>query len=235
MTTLTTDQLRQLNMYSIYTVQPKRPLFTLADLSDVEKTGDLLAIIQTVSLSSNRTVAASFFMRRLGMFYAIQFYNLAAYDEVWDGNSSRLVFGAIEEYGKLTVSSFISTEDWRYVEDEERREVLRTIIEDAHNTIQKIRTVSPASSQMLWENIFGFMLWQYHVLLENPGTSEEARADLDMLKDDKLWGSIANNSLFAKYLNGSEPSVLLNTVVRTTCCLSKDVPGLMQCGFCPVN
>ena len=40
----------------------------------------------------------------------------------------------------------------------------------------------------LWENIFGFLLWQYHVLLSNPGTAEEARADLNMLKDDAFMG-----------------------------------------------
>ena len=64
---------------------------------------------------------------------------------------------------------------------------------------------------------------------------QEARADLDMLKDDAFWEGIAPASLFAAYLNGREPSALLNTEVRTTCCFSKDVPGLMQCGFCPLK
>ena len=63
----------------------------------------------------------------------------------------------------------------------------------------------------------------------------EARADFDMLKDDAFWEGIAPRSLFATYLKGCEPSALLNTEVRTTCCFSKDVPGLMQCGFCPLK
>jgi len=236
MTNLTTDQLRQLNMYSIYIESPERNLFTLKMLLDSEKTEDILNVIQAVSGSPNRTVAASYFLRRFGMFIAMQFYNLAAYDEVWDGNNELLHFGAKEEYGKLAVSTFASSKDWRYVEDAERRDVIKRILQDECSAvIRQIRTVTSISPLTLWENIFGFLLWQYHVLLSNPGTSVEARADLDILKDDAFWEGIAPRSLFATYLNGCEPSALLNTEVRTTCCFSKDVPGLMQCGFCPLK
>ena len=92
MTNLTTDQLRQLNMYSIYVEPPEQQLFTLEMLLDDEKTEDALNVVQAVSGSPNRTVAASYFMRRFGMFTAMQFYNLAAYDEVWDGNKEHLHF-----------------------------------------------------------------------------------------------------------------------------------------------
>ena len=118
-------------------------------------------------------------MRRFGMFTAMQFYNLAAYDEVWDGNKKHLHFGAKVEYGKLAVSTFAIAEDWRYVDDDERRDVIRRILKDECDAvIRQIRTVTSVSPLTLWENIFGFLLWQYHVLLSNPGTSEEARADL---------------------------------------------------------
>ncbi|MFJ7934075.1 hypothetical protein [Sporosarcina sp. NPDC096371] len=236
MTNLTSDQLRQLNMYSVYIGTPERELFTLKILRDADKIVDVLNLIQAVSGSPNRTVAASYFMRRLGMFVAMQFTNLATYDEVWDGEKDRLVFGAKEEYGKLAVSTFAFAEDWRYVEDDERRDVIKHIlIEQCSAVIKQLRSVSSVSPLTLWENIFGFLLWQYHVLLSNPSTAEEARADLNTLKDDTLWEGIASRSLFATYLKGSEPSALLNTEVRTTCCFSKDVPGLMQCGFCPLK
>lgn len=236
MTNLTVDQLRQLNMYSIYTELPERKLFTLETLLDADKIEDVLNVIQAVSGSPNRAVAASYFMRRLGMFVAMQFTNLATYDEVWDGYPDRLLFGAKEEYGKLAVSTFASANDWRSVEDDERREVIKQIlVEQCSAVIKQLRTVSSVSPLTLWENIFGFLLWQYHVLLSNPGTAEEARADFDMLKDDALWEGIAPRSLFATYLKGCEPSALLNTEVRTTCCFSKDVPGLIQCGFCPLK
>lgn len=236
MTNLTADQLKQLNMYSIYTEPPERQLFTLETLLDANKIEDTLTIIQAVSGSPNRVVAASYFMRRLGMFVAMQFTNLATYDEVWDGDTNRLAFSAKEEYGKLAISTFAFAEDWRYIEEDERRDVIRRIlIEQCSAVIKQLRTVASVSPLTLWENIFGFLLWQYHVLLSNPGTAEEARADFDMLKDDALWEGIAPRSLFAAYLKESEPSALLNTEVRTTCCFSKDVPGLIQCGFCPLK
>ena len=170
------------------------------------------------------------------MFIAMQFYNLAAYDEVWKGENDRLVFGAKEEYGKLAVSTFAHSEDWQEVENDERRGMIRRILKDECDAvIRQIRTVSSVSPLTLWENIFGFLVWQYHVLLSNQSTADEGRADLNMLKDDTLWEGIAPHSLFAVYLNRREPSALLNTEVRTTCCFSKDVPGLMQCGFCPLK
>lgn len=235
MKNLTADQIRQLNMYSIYIEQPKRPLFTLQTLLGPQQTRNVLTVIQTISGSPNRTVAASYFIRRFGMFIAMQFTNLATYDEIWNGENDRLLFGAKEEYGKLSVSTFAAADDWVLVEDAERQNVIQKIIKDCHVVIKQIRTVASVSPLTLWENIFGFLLWQYHVLLSNPGTADEARADLDMLKDDALWKGIAPRSLFATYLKGCEPSALLNTTVRTTCCFSKDVPGLLQCGFCPLK
>lgn len=233
MTNLTVDQIRQLNMYSVYIDAPERPLFSLADLHNPSKTEDVIHTVQAISQSPNKTVAASYFMRRYGMFTAMQLYNLAAYDEVWKGTPEAVTFGAIEEYGKLSVSTFVDDGDWDYADEDERRAIIRQVIVDNHTVIQQIKTSANISSLTMWENIFGFLLWKYHVLLGNPATSDEARADLDMLKDDALWEGIASQSLFAVYLKGAAPSALLNTVVRTTCCLSKDVPGLLQCGFCP--
>ncbi|MFC5605149.1 hypothetical protein [Sporosarcina koreensis] len=181
------------------------------------------------------TVAASFFMRRVGMFINMQLYNLSVYDEIWDGDAAKFSFGAVEEYGNRTVSTFINESDWQEVDENEHRDVTRNILLQADNIIRQIRTVASVSPLTLWENIFGFLLWQYHVLLNDPGLNEEARNDLDILKEDETWKDIARNSLFKAFLKGREPSELLNTTVRTTCCLSKDVPGLMQCGFCPLK
>ncbi|MCM3744449.1 hypothetical protein M3193_09860 [Sporosarcina luteola] len=219
----------------MYISTPKHRLFSLHDLLDDNKTEDYLLLIQTVSGSPNKTVAASFLMRRIGMFINMQLYNLAAYDEIWDGDAAKMYFGAVEEYGNRTVSTFVEESDWRVVDESEHRAAIRKILLQADNVIRQIRTVTSVSPLTLWENIFGFLLWQYHLMLSNPGTEEGAQADLDCLKDDEIWKDIASHSLFAAFLKGSEPSDLLNTTVRTTCCFSKDVPGLMQCGFCPLK
>lgn len=235
MTNLTSNQIRQLNSYSVYINLPNQPLFTLEDLLNGQKTKACLSAVHTVSNSPNTTVAASFFMRRIGMFINMQLYNLAAYDEIWDGDATKISFGAIEEYGNRTVSTFVSADDWHSVDEDEHRDVIRKILLQADKIIRQIRTVTSVSPLILWENIFGFLLWQYHVMLNDPSMSEEARADLNCLKDDETWKGIARHSLFKVFLKGSEPSELLNSTVRTTCCLSKDVPGLTQCGFCPLK
>ncbi|MFS0690270.1 hypothetical protein AB1K89_13640 [Sporosarcina sp. 179-K 8C2 HS] len=169
------------------------------------------------------------------MFINTQLYNLAVYDAIWDGNDESLSFGAVEEYGNRTVSTFANVTDWRPVDDSERLGVIRNLLMFADKVIRQLRTVASISPLTLWENVFGFLLWQYHVLLSNPGTSEEAQCDFNILHDDHTWQGIAPRSLFSTFLKGRKPSDLLNTTVRTTCCLSKDVPGLMQCGFCPLK
>lgn len=235
MTTLTSDQIRELNSYSTYLTQPEHPVFTLADLLDQSKVQSIVQVVQTVSQSPNEVVATSFFVRRLGMFFAMQLYNLAAYDEMWNGSAEDLQFGALDEFGNKTISTFAKMEDWEMIDDEDRQAHIRRVLDDAHAVITSLRSAVSISPLTLWENIFGFWLWQYHVLLMDPASEMEARADLDVLKDDSTWTGIADHSRFASYLNGSEPSALLNTTVRKTCCFSKDVPGLMQCGFCPLS
>lgn len=235
MTTLTPDQIRELNSYSTYLDPPAHPVFTLADILDPSKIQSIVQVIQTVSQSPNEVVATSFFVRRLGMFFAMQLYNLAAYDEMWNGFAENLQFGALEEYGNKTISTFVDGADWETINDEGRQAHIKRVLNDAHAVIVSLRTAVPISPLTLWENIFGFWLWQYHVLLSDPASELEARADLDILQDDATWIGIADHSRFAGYLNGSEPSALLNTTVRKTCCFSKDVPGLIRCGFCPLR
>ena len=91
MTKLTSDQIKQLNMYSIYLETRVHLLFTLADFMD-DKTEAALLTSQTISRSPNKTVTASYFIRRFGMFIAMQFYNLAMYDEIWDGQFTQISF-----------------------------------------------------------------------------------------------------------------------------------------------
>lgn len=234
MTKLTMNQIKQLNTYSIYTEQPEQKLFSLETFLKDPSTA--LKSVQSVSKCPNTTVTASYFTRRFSMFTAFQFYNLATYDEIWDAAPERLIFGQKEEFGNQAVSLFIHTDDWREVEEQERKHVIKnSLLSEYNKVIKEIRIVTNISSLTLWENLFGFLLWHYYVLLENPGTSAPAIEDFETLLDDTTWDGIAPHSLFSVYMKGNEPSALLNTVVRFSCCLSKDVPGLMQCGFCPLK
>ncbi|WP_026023121.1 hypothetical protein [Paenisporosarcina sp. TG20] len=231
MTTLTNDQIRQLNMYSTYTTPPAHPLFTLNQLKDI----DFLGVVQAITGIENKTVAASYLMRRYGMFASTQFLLLATYDEIWMGELDDLMFGANVEYGNKGISMYIDKNHYIDVECEVRATIIHKILKQTHSLLVEIRKHSSVSPMTLWENVFGFLLWHYGVLLENPSTAKQSRIDLEILKSNETWKGIASQSLFNTYLKGLEPAQLLNTPVRTTCCFSKDVPGLLKCGFCPLD
>ncbi|MDX1805701.1 MAG: hypothetical protein R3267_01590 [Paenisporosarcina sp.] len=232
MTTLTNDQIRQLNMYSTYITPPLHPLFTLKQLQEV----DFLSVVQAITGIDNRTVAASYLMRRYGMFASTQFVMLATYDEVWLGELDDLQFAANVEYGNKGISMYIDKIHYVDIEKQPRQLIIQQILKDQiHSLLVEIRKHSSVSPLTLWENVFGFLLWHYAVMLSQPTTSKQARIDLEILKSDEVWVGIAPKSIFSKYLQGLEPAQLLNTTVRTTCCFSKDVPGLLKCGFCPLE
>lgn len=235
MTKLTTTQINQLNMYSVYVHRPSHPLFTFQDVLENENIATILQTVQSISQSPNQTVAASYLLRRFGLFISMQFYHLTMYDEVWKGATEQLIFGENHEYDLKTVSTFTSENDWIDINDEREATIHYILHEQCDAMIQQVRRVSNISSLTLWENIFGYLLWHYHVLLEDLTTAPNAQKDLDILKSDEIWQGISTTSLFSTYLKGSTPSALLNTKVRTTCCLSKDVPGHLQCGFCPLK
>lgn len=238
MITLTNEQLHYLNMYSVYLDKPQHAICHVYDVihHTKEEISELLAIVQEVSGCPNQAVTSSFFTRRYGLFISMQFYFLTQYDEIWEGDFKDLKLGVVEEFGNQTISLFTSRKNWRNVSRETRESTIRTILhEQCAPIIRQMRQVSQLTARTHWENIFGYLLWHYHVLLENEDTCEQAKIDLQLLQSDALWEGIADHSLFAAYTKALSPSQLLNTTVRTTCCFSKDVPGLMQCGFCPLK
>lgn len=236
MPALTFDQIRQLNSYSIYTEEPTKPLFTLANLQKDFYLNDFRNLMMGITNAATEAAALSHFSRRYGMFVAMQFYMLAAYDEVWDGKFEDIRFAVVEEYGMRTLGTFISSNDFRYVEDEERETVIRSILyKQVFEIIQQLRKATTISPLVIWENIFGYMLWHYHTLLENPVVADRAFEDLEILEDTKVWALFSNKSLYQDYTGGANPSTLIGVPVRKSCCFSKDIPGLQACGFCPIK
>lgn len=236
MPALSYDQVRILNSYSIFTEDPDRPLFTLANIQKDFYLTDFRNLMMGITNAATEAAAISHFSRRYGMFVAMQFYMLAAYDEVWDGNFKDIRFAVVEEFGIRTLGTFITPNDFRYVEDEEREAVMTQILfKQTFEIIQQLRKTTTISPLTLWENIFGYMLWHYHTLLENPALSDRAFEDIEMLEDVNVWRYFSNKSLFFDYTGGLNPSQLVNVPVRKSCCFSKDIPGLMACGFCPLK
>ncbi|ACA38445.1 Fe-S oxidoreductase [Lysinibacillus sphaericus] len=235
MPALTMDQVQQFNSYSIYTTEPKRTLFTLADIHKDFYHPDFLNLMMGITDAATETAAISHFARRYGMFFAMQLYMLAAYDEVWDGKPIELRFDAAKEFNSFTVAMFVNPNDWRYVEEDERQTVIEKILYDGHVIVQQLRKVTSISPLTIWENFFGYLLWHYHILLSNPGLADQAMEDIEILEDPKTWAHFSNKSWWAQYTGGLSPTNLVNVPVRKSCCFSKDIPGLMACGFCPMK
>lgn len=235
MPALSYDQVRQLNSYSIFTEEPTRPLLTLANLHKEFYLTDFRNLMMGITNATTEAAAISHFGRRYGMFVAMQFYMLTMYDEVWDGKPEDIRFAMIPEFGIHTLGMYINANDFRYVEDEEREQVMTKILYDASVIVGQLRKTTTISPLALWENIFGYMLWHYHTFLENPAIADRAFEDLEMLEDKNVWRYFSDKSLFLQYTEGKNPSALVGVPVRKSCCFSKDIPGLMACGFCPIK
>jgi len=227
MTILSNDQIQQLNNYSVFTQPNGTVLFKGNNVANA------LPIIKIISSAPNDPVAASFFMRRVGMFISMQFYMMTMYDEIWDGPLEQLQFFSTTEYGNKTISTLIPPEYFRDVHENREMDVQLIWEKQCLPIIDQLRSQCSISPLTLWENVFGYLLWHYYTFFENPALEESARHDWDLLKDPTMWKAFTSKEYLHFYLKDRNPSELINTTVRTTCCFSKDIPGLQKCGFCP--
>ncbi|GEK32357.1 hypothetical protein KZO01_26660 [Kurthia zopfii] len=235
MSGLSQDQLQQLHSYSNYVDEEQTFLFNLNQILQDDFLEDAKNIFKAVSQSDQDAVAISYFTRRYGMFVAMQFYMLTVYDEMWDGELENLQFGVREEFGRPSLCMFTRSEDWIMIDEDERQQaVSKVLTEQCHQIFTQLRKLGGVSPLTHWENVFGYMLWHYHTLSSSPATEDEAIEYLQILENAETWQGISEQSKFSTYTGGNHPSNLINVPVRKSCCFSKDVPGLLKCGFCPL-
>lgn len=237
MPALTMDQVLMLDSYNIYTTVPERALFTLdrvhKEFFQEDEFGDLMTGITN---ADSVVAAMSHFSKRYGQFVAMQFYMLTAYDEIWDGNEEDLRFDATNENGVYTVCMFANPNDWRYVEDHERENVIASILyKQCKRVVDDLRNVTAISPRVIWDNFFVHMTNVYAKLLDDPLLADRAMDDLEMLESKDVWARFSDKSLYYEYTQGKAPASLVNQPVRKSCCLSKDIPGLGACGYCPLE
>ncbi|TSI06016.1 Fe-S oxidoreductase [Lysinibacillus sp. BW-2-10] len=235
MPALNYDQIRVLNSYSVFTEDTDRPLFTMENLHKDFFIKDFRNLMMGITQATTEAAAISHFGRRYGMFVAMQFYMLSTYDEIWDGKLEDIRFSLIHEFGNNTLGTFITAKDFRYVDDHERASVIQKLLIQCHLVFQQLRKATSVSPLTLWENVFGYMLWNYYEMLENPLLADRALEDIEILEDTKVWQLFSNKSLFYQYTEGKNPSELVNRPVRKSCCFSKDIPGLITCEHCPMK
>ncbi|MFC4353740.1 hypothetical protein ACFO0S_01505 [Chryseomicrobium palamuruense] len=189
-----------------------------------------LGVLQEITQAPHKTATAAYFTRRLGLFTSTQFWNYTLYDEYWSGTASEIHWIAVQEFGRLNVSAYIDESQF-IVSPDERLRVIQSIWQLVTDTIESL-SASPAIQRIHWENVFGYLIWHYHVFLQQPDIQAKALADWEVMQSPEAF---QGENLFAAFTKGRSPGEMLNGVVRTTCCLAKDIPGQVTCGFCPLT
>lgn len=234
MPAITFEQEFILNEHRIYTTRPLRTLFTLERLSKEFFQDDFAKLMQGITEAENQVAAVSHFAKRYGMFFANQFYMLAAYDMIWDGKHTELHFDVTKEYDAYTIAMFINPNDFRYVKETEREDVIMKILQkQGFEIVQYLRKTTSISPLVIWESFFVSIVKMYEKLLENPATASQAMDDIEILESTEAWKSFSTKSLFYEYTQGRNPAVLVNQPIRRSCCMSMDIPGQGACGYCP--
>lgn len=220
---ITSYQRQQLLQYSVY-LQPAGPV-----LFHTGEVKEHLEVLQEIMQAPHKTAAAAYFTRRLGLFTSTQFWNYTLYDEYWSGKASEIQWMAVQEFDRLHVSAYIE-ESLFTTEPDERVRVMYDIWQLVSETIASLSS-SPAIQRIHWENVFGYLIWHYHVFFQQPELRAKALADWELMQSPSVF---SGENLFAAFTKGRSPQEMLNGVVRTTCCLAKDIPGQVICGFCPL-
>ena len=222
---LTTSQRQQLTQYSVY-LQPAGPV-----LFHTGEWKEHLTTVQEIIQAPHKTAAASYLTRRLGLFISMQFWNLTLYDERWVGELNDLQWVLVREYGNPAISAFVQEEHYIPMQsDAEKRQTVEAIWRLAETVISSLST-SPAIQLIHWENIFGYTVWHYSVFLHQADLWERASEDWMLLQDAELGEGAVK---FSAFIADRSAVHLTQVPVRSTCCLAKDIPGQLKCGFCPI-
>ncbi|MGN7388851.1 hypothetical protein [Sporosarcina sp. SAFN-015] len=199
-----------------------------ATLSETASTTKLFLEIKALSESPTDAVAASIYMRRHGFFMTGLFHMLSKFNLLFTGKLEDI--SLFIENG--TIQFTIPPDSFGDVHD--RHEAIRFILEQyGHPVVEYMGKRAHVSKLILWENVWGYVLWIYSMLLNEDCPA--APSDLDFLMEDETWKPHMRRSPFKQYLQGEEPLAAMSNYKRTTCCLLKELPDTEKCPYCPLN
>lgn len=180
--------------------------------------------VQQLSGAPGTPVATSVFMRRYGLFIAAQLY-LKAHNKVWDGplHDIRLT----EADGSITFAV-----NSRYIREAHEDDLKFILNNFCHPVVEALAAKGNIAKLILWENIWGYVLWMYHSLAAD---KEQGTVDLQLLLADSVWQPKMASSPFCKFLNGRTFTEAATQYQRITCCLYKDLPAAGNCPYCPLS
>ncbi|WP_019413428.1 hypothetical protein [Paenisporosarcina sp. TG20] len=215
-----------LERLSVYVDDDRKPIMTLGDVQTEDGSKVLLQKIKDLTDAPTDAVAASVFFRRLGFLLAAQFQTIAIHKKVFAGSLEQV--GIIEEENtfKFMVPSV------GFIEVLDTQQTLRFVLDTyGHPLVQLFSKQAHISKLILWENIWGYVIWVYSLLIKEDIKS--ASQDLDFLLQDDTWKPQMRRSPFKQYLQNQTALDAMKDYKRVTCCLLKEMPDTNKCPYCP--
>ncbi|WP_409304802.1 (2Fe-2S)-binding protein [Peribacillus sp. SCS-155] len=220
---------RELERFNIIEDHDGKPV-ALKDLSS------LLQIAKQGTGTEPPYAIASVLMRSIAFVFVAQLYALSKYRLKWSGDGREIFIANRTIGGRWAPQWILQNGSWVTVSEEDVFLSLQRMICDECGPIVKALAIETKSSPMvLWENVWGYVLWMYVQLFQESGPiAERAHQDLELLLDHDVWKDIERSSPFKKFLQGKTPEEAMASFARVTCCLYYMVPGNERCSYCPL-
>ena len=213
--------MKKLDLFQVH-LQPDASGFMTLSESMENRSLELIAKVIRESGAPTEAVASSVFMRRFGFFISAQLF-LLAHQQVWAGplNEIHLVEA---EYG-------IAFElDDKWLRPRQEGDLVMVLKEYGMPAVERFRKNGPISKLILWENIWGYVIWMYGM-----EDSAQAQQDLQELLTDSFWQPEMRKSHFHQFLGGHNLEQSQAEYKRVTCCLYKELPETDKCPYCPLR
>ena len=216
-----------LERFSVHVGEQPNTFISVADILSNLGSEILFEKIHDLSGSPTDTVAASIYMKRHGFFIAAQLHLMSEHHLLWAGNLEDISLFIDND----TLLFSVPPTGFRHVKN--RQEDLRFILESyGHPIVDYVSKRAKIAKLILWENVWGYVLWMYSMLLQE--NSSFAQQDLAILLEDETWKPAMRRSPFKQYLNNQQALDAMANYKRTTCCLYKELPNTEKCSYCPL-
>ncbi|QUW20690.1 hypothetical protein JSQ81_12650 [Sporosarcina sp. Marseille-Q4063] len=219
--------LNNLERFNVFVGAQESTFSSAVDVLSDSGSKFLFEKIYSMTDAPTNAVAASVYLRRYGFFIAAQLHVMCEHNILWTGELKDISLFTNSD----TILFSIPSDGFRNVQN--REEDIRFILEKyGHPVVTYFSKHAKISKLILWENIWGYVLWMYSMLLQE--SSPSAQYDLTVLLEDETWKPAMRRSPFKQFIKNQEALDAMANYKRTTCCLYKELPNTEQCPYCPL-
>ncbi|WP_238988108.1 hypothetical protein [Filibacter tadaridae] len=220
------EQRAALERFNVRIGHQTNTFLTGADVITESGSATLMEKVCTLSGAPTNAVAVSVYTRRHGFFITAQLHLMSEYSLFWAGDLKDVSLFIEND----TILFSIPPTGFKAVQN--RQEDIRFVLESyGHPVVGYLSKRAKISKLILWENIWGYVLWTYSMLLQDKSTF--AQRDLNVLLEDDTWKPAMRRSPFKQYLKDQQAIEAMAAYKRTTCCLFKELPETEKCPYCP--